>query len=150
MIVFPFVYQKKLVLPVAEYGVTSNEWLLQHITHYMEDSEMSLVFRDSNNLIYRKINPWKSFKRDHLLKNIEYNADSTLNEIKLTITTQHTVTVLAYFFLIIWALFLLTFQNEAAVVIILSFAAIFYSTKYIVFQMHCTDILNSFDSFRKP
>lgn len=45
MIVFPFVYRKKLVLPVNEYGVTSNEWLLQHIARYMEDSEMSLVFQ---------------------------------------------------------------------------------------------------------
>lgn len=149
IIAFFFAFKKEYLLSIDEYGITSEEWLLQQIAGYMEDSEMSLIFHNSKNLIYRKLNPWKTFKRDHLLKNLEYNTESIPEGIKLTVATQHIANVLAFFFLIIWALFLLPFQKEVALLTIFSFITIFFSVKYIVFRIHCFDLACSFDSFRK-
>jgi hypothetical protein len=85
---FPFVLSSKIVLSQKEYGISSDIYVLSKIADHVDEFGMAKERLSQNELHYMKIQPFRTYRREDIIRNLYIRVDCVDDSILISLKTN--------------------------------------------------------------
>lgn len=139
--IFPLTIKKRIILNLDEYPISSDMYIVGHISDYMTQFGMMEQRRADNELFYLNMDPFKSLARRRFMRNLSIKVEVTNNQVVITLETAAILLFLIAVLSFIVPFFLPPAEGKIFIpVMVVSIVAINYGIILIVLNMYISEI----------
>ncbi len=139
--IFPLSLKSRILISQEEFPITSEKYIINHISEYMTQFGMTEQRRAENELFYINMDPFKSLARRKFLRNLSIKVDVTDSQIVITLETAVFLLFLIGLTSLIIPFFLPPAEGKIFIpVLALSFIAINYGIILIVLSLYKNEL----------